>query len=71
MGQLVERGAEAEGPSFKDFLASMPNVGEDADFAPERDLPREVLPTGGGHSMCQTRSPRSTGCWARRPLFTA
>lgn len=32
---LVER-------SFKDFLASMPDVGLDEDFAPPRDLPREV-----------------------------
>ncbi len=70
MGQLIERGAEAEGPSLKDLLASMPSVGEDADLAPERDLPRAVLPTGGGHSMCQTRSPRWTGCSARRFWFT-
>lgn len=30
-----------EKPSFKEFLASMPDVGEDADFAPPRDMPRE------------------------------
>ncbi len=29
-------------PSFKDFLLSMPDVGEDEDFAAPRDLPREV-----------------------------
>lgn len=34
--------AEAGGPSFKELLASMPDVGEDEDFAPARDLPREV-----------------------------
>ena len=34
--------SEVDGPSFKDFLASMPDVGEDEDFAPARDLPREV-----------------------------
>lgn len=34
--------AETRGPSFKDFLAGMPDVGEDEDFAPARDLPREV-----------------------------
>ena len=28
-------------PSFKDFLADMPDVGTDEDFAPVRDLPRE------------------------------
>ena len=33
---------EIDGPSFKRFLASMPDVGEDEDFAPPRDLPREV-----------------------------
>lgn len=30
-----------EKPSFKAFLASMPDVGDDEDFAPPRDLPRE------------------------------
>lgn len=34
--------ADLERPSFKDFLMSMPDVGEDADFAHERDLPRPV-----------------------------
>lgn len=29
-------------PSFKDFLLSMPDVGEDEDFEAPRDLPREV-----------------------------
>ncbi len=29
-------------PSFKDFLLSMPDVGQDEDFEPRRDLPREV-----------------------------
>ncbi len=28
--------------SFKSYLASMPDVGLDDDFAPPRDLPREV-----------------------------
>jgi plasmid stability protein len=28
--------------SFKDFLLSMPDVGEDEDFEAPRDLPREV-----------------------------
>ncbi len=36
--------ADAEGPSFKHFLVSMPDVGQDDDFAPPRDLPRPVLP---------------------------
>lgn len=35
-------GADLERPSFKDFLLSMPDVGEDRDFAHERDLPRPV-----------------------------
>jgi plasmid stability protein len=30
------------GPSFKRHLASMPNVGDDADFLTPRDLPRDV-----------------------------
>jgi plasmid stability protein len=30
--------------SFKSFLASMPAVGSDADFAPPRDLPRDIRP---------------------------
>jgi plasmid stability protein len=29
-------------PSFKDFLLSMPDVGEDEDFEAPRDLPRDV-----------------------------
>jgi len=29
-------------PSFKEFLLSMPDVGEDEDFETRRDLPREV-----------------------------
>lgn len=33
---------ETERASFKDFLTSMPDVGEDEDFAPRRDLPRQV-----------------------------
>jgi plasmid stability protein len=33
---------EFQRPSFKDFLTSMPDVGEDEDFAAPRDLPREV-----------------------------
>jgi antitoxin FitA len=33
---------DAERPSFKDFLASMPDVGEDGDFAVPRDLPRDL-----------------------------
>jgi len=32
--------AEAHG-SFKALLASMPDVGDDSDFAPLRDLPRD------------------------------
>lgn len=34
--------AEQERASFKSFLESMPDVGDDEDFAPQRDLPREV-----------------------------
>lgn len=33
---------ETERPSFKKFLAAMPDVGEDQDFAVERDHPRDV-----------------------------
>ena len=33
---------DADRPSFKDFLLSMPNVGVDDDFAAPRDMPREV-----------------------------
>ncbi len=32
---------DAEGASFKAFLASMPDVGSDEDFLMERDLPRD------------------------------
>jgi plasmid stability protein len=32
---------DAANASFKSFLASMPNVGADDDFAFDRDLPRE------------------------------
>ena len=32
---------DAAGPSFKDFLTTMPDVGDDGDFTPPRDLPRE------------------------------
>ncbi len=32
---------DAEGASFKAFLASMPDVGSDEDFLRERDLPRD------------------------------
>ena len=35
-------GRELGGASFKSLLAAMPDVGTDADFAVERDLPREV-----------------------------
>lgn len=34
--------SEMERPSFKEFLRGMPDVGEDDDFAPTRDLPRAV-----------------------------
>jgi antitoxin FitA len=34
--------ADLAHPSFKDFLVSMPDVGEDSDFAPPRDTAREV-----------------------------
>ncbi|OGO55768.1 MAG: DNA-binding protein [Chloroflexi bacterium RBG_16_72_14] len=34
--------ADIDRESFKAFLASMPDVGEDADFEPSRDLPRPV-----------------------------
>lgn len=33
--------AELEAGSFKTVLASMPDVGSDADFALKRDLPRD------------------------------
>lgn len=34
--------AEAQGPDFKGFLSSLPDVGEDEDFTPHRDMPRPV-----------------------------
>lgn len=34
--------ADAERASFKSVLGSMPDVGEDADFLPVRDLPRDT-----------------------------
>ena len=34
--------APGRGPSFKEHLSSMPDVGEDDDFAVPRDLPRDV-----------------------------
>lgn len=34
--------SEASGPSFKAFLLSMPDVGDDLDFDAPRDMPREV-----------------------------
>ena len=33
---------EVARPSFKEVLASMPDVGDDADFAAPRDQPRDV-----------------------------
>ena len=33
---------DLERASFKQALASMPDVGSDDDFAPRRDLPRDV-----------------------------
>lgn len=38
---LVEAGRR---PSFKEFLLTMPDVGEDEDFAPPRDRPRQDTP---------------------------
>jgi plasmid stability protein len=35
-------GPEVARQSFKAFLARLPDVGTDADFAPRRDLPRKV-----------------------------
>jgi plasmid stability protein len=35
-------GPEVTRGSFKAFLARMPDAGDDADFAPQRDMPREV-----------------------------
>ena len=37
-------GPEIERRSFKSFLATLPDVGADPDFAPRRDLPRKVRP---------------------------
>lgn len=37
-------GPEIERRSFKSFLATLPDVGADTDFAPRRDLPRKVRP---------------------------
>jgi plasmid stability protein len=34
---------DADGASFKAFLASIPDVGADQDFVVERDLPRQTL----------------------------
>ena len=34
--------ADLDRPSFKEFLLSMPDVGEDTDFVRDRDLPRPV-----------------------------
>lgn len=34
--------AEMQAASFKTALASMPDVGRDADFSVERDLPRPI-----------------------------
>lgn len=34
--------ADLARPSFKAFLATMPDVGRDEDFAPPRELPRDV-----------------------------
>ena len=35
-------GAEVTRRSFKSFLARMPDAGGDADFAPQRDMPRKI-----------------------------
>ena len=32
--------ADSDGKSFNDLLASMPDLGTDEDFVPERDVPR-------------------------------
>jgi len=34
--------AEVTRRSFKSFLARMPDTGDDADFAPQRDMPRKI-----------------------------
>jgi len=38
--EVLAHGADA--PSFKEFLASMPDVGLDDELTPPRDLPRDV-----------------------------
>jgi len=61
MSQLVVRNAR-----FKQVLASIPDVGDDEDFAGDRDLDRQDgLPRwhSGGAFGCRTRSPRWMGCW--------
>jgi plasmid stability protein len=35
-------GPEVTRRSFKAFLARMPEAGDDADFAPQRDMPRKI-----------------------------
>jgi antitoxin FitA len=35
-------GLDIAAEAFKGLLGSMPDVGSDADFAPERDLPRRI-----------------------------
>ena len=35
-------GQDLRRPSFKEFLLSMPDVGEDAELEPPRELPRQV-----------------------------
>jgi plasmid stability protein len=40
--EILREVLREEGPSFKELLVDMPDVGEDADFAVERDLPRDV-----------------------------
>ncbi len=41
---ILAEALTSEGPrtSFKEFLASMPDVGEDDELVPPRDLPRGV-----------------------------
>jgi len=38
----VHLGPEPARVSFRDLLKAMPDVGEDADFTPPRDLPRDI-----------------------------
>jgi plasmid stability protein len=40
--EILREVLREESPSFKELLVDMPDVGEDADFAVERDLPRDV-----------------------------